>query len=476
MGLRRGDLLLRVDRINDVCWILDLEELDKDRYDLATDRVCSLEEIEVEQPQVQGLESLPDGHLVQPRSKPLLKELSVEERLTRKLMHLLSCFWCETCVEPLDMEEPHCVQRGGRDYTFMGWRAEKDQIYAFHVIDMEFLERTVIRTNKGSTDDVIYGVLEPLGEISRKRIVICNDNEPMVKKPDQAVALHRENDMVVKESSQSIGCNEHNHFLVGGMTWVLRIDMDNRFDNNFLVLHVMYTRILRHSGWLLNRFCVARNGDTTFQRYKGRIYNCEMCDFFECALLKVLIPDGVKLDNQFYSDVWIGETSKNEGHLIFDGDDVQKCWTVEKRPECLRWNHVRVDGIDTLSQQSTGECILRDRLKRYMNAAMVKQPSTSGVDEAETESTSTATSMISNVKCRAVHGGIFNCKACVVDWLSHSKERRKCSESIFRKKDEEKTTREATDVTAGGTPDRGGYFVDRLSYHHDGIFMYETVR
>ena len=103
--------------------------------------------------------------------------------------------------------------------------------------------------------------------------MICNDKEPVVKKIDQVMALHREDDMVVKESSPSTGCNEHNHFLVGGMTLVLRIDMDNPFDNNFLVLHVMYTQILRHSGWLLNRFCVGRNGDTTFQRYKGRIYS-----------------------------------------------------------------------------------------------------------------------------------------------------------------------------------------------------------
>ena len=137
--------------------------------------------------------------------------------------------------------------------------------------------------------------------------MICSDNEPVVKKLDHAVALHREDDMVVKESSQSIGCNEHNHFLVGGMKLVLRIDMDNRFNNNFLVLHVMYTRILRHSGWLLNRFCVGRNGDITFQRCQGRICNGEMCDFV-CILLKVLFPDGIKLDNQFCSDVWIGKT------------------------------------------------------------------------------------------------------------------------------------------------------------------------
>ena len=117
---------------------------------------------------MRGLESLPDGHLIQPRSRPLLKELSVEERLARKLMNLMSCLWCETCVDSFDVEEPHCIQRGGRDYMFMGRRGEKDLIYAFHVIDMEFLERTVIPTDKGSTDGVIYGILEPLGEISRK--------------------------------------------------------------------------------------------------------------------------------------------------------------------------------------------------------------------------------------------------------------------------------------------------------------------
>ena len=114
-----------------------------------------------------------------------------------------------------------------------------------------------------------------------------------------------------------------------------------------------------------------------------------------------------------------------------------------------------------------------------MNAAMVKQPSTSGVDEAETESTSTATSMISNVKFRAFQGGIFNCKACVVDWLSHSKERRECFDSIIRKEGEEKTTREATDVTATSAVlliEAATSLTDSSSTTTTGIFVYGTVR
>ena len=49
----------------------------------------------------------------------------------------------------------------------------------------------MIRADKGPIDFVIQGILEFLGEIGRKRIVIRSDNELAVKALVQAVALHR---------------------------------------------------------------------------------------------------------------------------------------------------------------------------------------------------------------------------------------------------------------------------------------------
>ena len=158
--------------------------------------------------------------------------------------------------------------------------------------------RTVIRDDTGPIDFVIHGLLEFLGEIGRKRIVIRSDNEPAVKALVQAVALHREDETVIEEirvkSSQSIGCNEHDHFLVGGMARAIRIDMEKRFGDNFPVVHAVYSWILRHSGWLLNRFCVCRDGYTALQRYKGRINNGEVCDLFECRSVQGSISGGGK--------------------------------------------------------------------------------------------------------------------------------------------------------------------------------------
>ena len=97
--------------------------------------------------------------------------------------------------------------------------------------------------------------------------MIRSDNEPAVKALVQAVALHREDETVIEEipvkSSKSVGCNEHDHFLVDGMARALWIDMEKRFGDT-LVLHAENSWILRHSGWLLNRFCVGRDGYTAF--------------------------------------------------------------------------------------------------------------------------------------------------------------------------------------------------------------------
>ena len=306
MGLRRGDLLLRVDRVDIAYWLFGLEGLDKDRCDLVADRICGLEEIGLEQQQVRRPELLPEEHHIQLRSKPLPKEPSDEERHAHELTHLPA----RSCVKSFGLDDPHRLRRGGRDipeiqvdYMFMGRRSEKELTCALHAIDTEFLARMVIRADKGPIDFVISGILEFLGEIGRKRIVIRSDNESAVRALVQAVALHREDETVIEEipvkSSQSIGCNEHDHFLVGGMARALRIDMEKRFGVNFLVLHAVYSWILRHSGWLLNRFCVGRDGYTAFQRYKGRTYNGEICDLFECVLFKVSSPEEAKLDDRF---------------------------------------------------------------------------------------------------------------------------------------------------------------------------------
>ena len=105
---------------------------------------------------------------------------------------------------------------------------KKELICALHTIDTEFLARVVIRADKGPIDFVISGILEFLGEIDRKRIVIRSGQ--------------RTGELIWKSIS------------------VLTFRCCTRC-----------TRwILRHSGWLLNRFCVGRGRIHSFPEVQGQ--------------------------------------------------------------------------------------------------------------------------------------------------------------------------------------------------------------
>ena len=139
------------------------------------------------------------------------------------------------------------------------------------------------------------------------------------------------------------------------------------------------------------------------------------------ALFKVPSQEEAKLDDRFRLGVWIEKTSRSDDHLICDGDEVQKCRTVKRRPEYLRWDRVRVDATDGHPQRPRPprERIPRDRPKRYITWAYIKK-----------------------------YGGTPKCNACAVDGRSHSKECRERFEAIFLKEDEEKSMKETADAAA----------------------------
>ena len=194
--------------------------------------------------------------------------------------------------------------------------------------------------------------------------------------------------------------------------------MEKRFGGNFPMLHAVYSWMLRHSGWLLNRFCVGSDGHTAGTRAGST--TAEVCDLFECVLFMVLTLEEAKLDDRFRLGVWVDKTSRGDDHLIFDGDEVRKCRTVKRRPKYLRWDRGRVGAVDAHPQRARPprERAPRDRSQRYSTWANIKK-----------------------------YGGTPNCRACAVD-----------GPSALR-----------GDLSEGGRDEGGcvcGDFVNKPSYHH----------
>ncbi len=76
-------------------------------------------------------------------------------------------------------------------------------------------------------------------------------------------------------------------------------DVEAKFGEKFPFSHTVYAWTLRHAGWLTSRFLIGKDGLAAFQRYKGRAYHGEICEFFETVLWKAPTPEAHKLEDRF---------------------------------------------------------------------------------------------------------------------------------------------------------------------------------
>ena len=189
-----------MDRVDNVHWLFGMEGLGKAMRDLVADRVCGLEEIELDHQQVRRPELLPEEHHIQPRLEAAA-EGAVHRGATGARVHSPS--------GPLVVRDLREVLSAWRTLTVVG-----EAVVACPEIqvDCKFMERlgregANLRAScdrhgvhgedghpgltRGRSTSLSTAFLEFLGEIGRKRIVIRSDDEPAVKALVQAVALHR---------------------------------------------------------------------------------------------------------------------------------------------------------------------------------------------------------------------------------------------------------------------------------------------
>ncbi len=159
------------------------------------------------------------------------------------------------------------------DYMFLGRKDEPGTICIAHAVDIDFGQRIVIRADEGPVEYVIRAICEMLQEIGRKQIIIGTDGEPSARALVVAVSAFREEETVLemtsKDNSQGIGTVERGSFLVGATARVLRASVEEKLQWKLPLEHPVINWLVRHCGWLLNRFGIGHDGKTSYERATG---------------------------------------------------------------------------------------------------------------------------------------------------------------------------------------------------------------
>ena len=220
---------------------------------------------------------------------------------------------------------------------------------ALHAVDVDTTAHMVIQTPKGVVQRTITALIEFIRELGYKRCIIRSDNEPAITAMTAEVGKQREEETVIEEiqvaNSRAVGVVERGNRTVGSLARAYRSAFDKNYGFQLMPAMAVTSWLLRHVAWVLNRYCVGRDGLTPYERYKGRPYMGEVCELFEKVHWIVPSAKEHKFENRTEVGLWLGKTSKGDSHLVFN-DEVHQVRTVQRLPEERRWDKRLVEALD----------------------------------------------------------------------------------------------------------------------------------
>ena len=122
---------------------------------------------------------------------------------------------------------------------------------------------------------------------------------------------------VPRDSSKSNGTVERFHQSMQGLARTLRCEAIDKYrvpDDDF-VLERLLSWIVRHSSWLLSRFQIHTDGNTSYKAIHGYVYSSQIFPFAQTVLVKAgRATHPTEID--WLDGIWVGRVSKSDEHLV----------------------------------------------------------------------------------------------------------------------------------------------------------------
>ena len=298
-----------------------------------------------------------------PKALKQPSEPTLTERLEHELTHLPFRPWCDVCVRSksrqsksrkLSMKQPVLQM----DFSFLGDSPHaKEQITILNVVDVltnmalsvphakeqiTILNVVDVLTNMALSVVIPTKARTPYSQAELRRFVLetgrtfgilqC-DPEPALKALAASVTGEvgglslRQTPVGWKQAQGTVGNMQATLY---GQIKALRLEIEKRYGVELSVHSALFTWVVRHAQWLINRYLCNAEGTTAFERRWGKRYAGFLCRFGETVLFRK--PHTVKGQPAFIPGIWLGKDTESDQHFCADGSGVFKTRTVKRFP------------------------------------------------------------------------------------------------------------------------------------------------
>ena len=219
------------------------------------------------------------------------------------------------------------------------------------------------------------------------RAVLKVDPEPALKLLADNLALRASADGIqlkvetaLRFGSQSIVAVGRAQDAVEGQIRCLRLELETRLSMEVTPTMNVWPWLVRHAGWLLERYHVKGNQKTPFADCFRKPYHGEVTKFAEAALFWLAVSpsgrirDGIRqgrADARFVRGIWLGKTTESDEHLFATDTGVYTTRTVkrvtdteERRADLVKSS--QGTGLQDGQWEGLARQLLKHRLLRHL--------------------------------------------------------------------------------------------------------------
>ena len=331
---------------------------------------------------------------------------TAQERAEHELTHLPYRSWCPTCVANKGRADNHPRQSSKLpvvqfDFCYFKTAGEQSTTPILTGIDVEtgMTMATVVGDKQGDFQYHVRCIQAFLMECGRVQAVLNttilqSDQEDHLIALLKTVAAKMGGNITVRQAptytSQAQGSVERFHRTLMGQFRTLKAQLQHNYDRTITSKHPIVPWLVRHTAYLLNRYAVHADGNTSYFRRWHKDHRHPLCEFGETV--QYLLPTSKqlpKMEQRFFPAIWLGRDTTTGETLLGIANKVIRARTIRRMPRPEKYNKQL---FDVISRTDTQQLPIAGQAP--LNQPMVFHPprrSTTTTETQTLEEQSTAT-------------------------------------------------------------------------------------
>ena len=295
---------------------------------------------------------------------PTPQQPTEQERREHELTHLPYRSWCPTCVQSKGRQDNHPKQTSKTpviqvDLMYYKALGEKQTTSVLTAVDVETGMCMAVQL-EDKTQHVQYlsvCLQQFLMECGRTHAILNNtvlqsDQEDFIISLLKMVATAMGSNIAVRQApaytSQAQGSVERFHRTLAGQVRALKLQLETNYGIKLNSKHPIMPWLVKHAAYLLNRYSIHSDGNTSYYRRWGKEHKTPICEFGETVLYMLPTAKQMpKMEARFYPAIWLGKDNSTNENILGISNKVVKARTIRRQIKPDKYNKQLMDIINS---------------------------------------------------------------------------------------------------------------------------------